>query len=111
MILGHDYVHLPILGGCETTSTEDDEAIKDLQVKLWPNPTANTANVSFYIEAGVVQLSLSDVNGRLIETVFDRTLPGGEHQFALDLNRYPTGVYFVRLQAGVAVASRRLVKQ
>jgi len=111
MVLGHDYVHLPILDGCETTSTEDDEAIRDLQVKLWPNPTANTANVSFDVAGGVVQLSLSDVNGRLVETVFERTLPSGTHQFALDLNRYPTGIYFVRLQAGVAVASRRLVKQ
>lgn len=111
-VLGHDYVHLPILEGCEATSTStNDEVIKDLQVKLWPNPTANTAQISFDVEGGVVQLSLSDVNGRLLETVFERSLPSGEHQFDLDLNRHPAGIYFVRLRAGVSVASRRLVKQ
>jgi len=111
-VLGHDYVHLPILGGCESTSTdENDAAIRDLQVKLWPNPTANSAQISFDIEGGVAQLTLSDVNGRLLETVFDRTLSGGAHQFSLALDRYPAGIYFVRLRAGVAVASRRVMKR
>ncbi|MFT5997570.1 MAG: hypothetical protein ACI81P_000015 [Neolewinella sp.] len=108
-VLGHDYVHLPIIEGCNSTST-NDEAIKDLQVKLWPNPTANLARISFDIEAGRAELTLSDVSGRLLQTVFSRTLSGGTHQFDIDLSRYPTGVYLVRLQAGVAVASRRLVK-
>lgn len=109
-VLGHDYVHLPIIEGCNSTSANNDEAIKDLQVRLWPNPTANVARISFHIEAGRTELTVSDVSGRLLQTVFSRTLAGGTHQFELDLSRYPTGVYLVRLQAGVAVASRRLVK-
>ncbi|WP_020566686.1 DUF1501 domain-containing protein [Neolewinella persica] len=108
-VLGHDYIHLPIIEGCNSTST-NDEAIKDLQVKLWPNPTANVARISFSIDAGRAELSLSDVSGRLLQTVFSRTLSGGEHQFELDLSRYPSGIYLVRLQAGASVASRRLVK-
>ncbi|MEM6771249.1 MAG: DUF1501 domain-containing protein, partial [Bacteroidota bacterium] len=36
-VLSHDYVHLPILEGCEATSLDEDP-ILDLQVKLWPNP-------------------------------------------------------------------------
>lgn len=109
-VLGHDYVHLPILEGCAPTSA-NDEAIKNLQVKLWPNPTSATAEISFDVDAGRTEVTLSDVNGRLLKTVFNQTLPGGAHQFTLDLSQYPAGVYFVRLQAGVAVASRRLVKQ
>lgn len=109
-VLGHDYVHLPIIEGCDATNT-NDETIRDLQVKLWPNPTADTAQISFDIDAGPTQLSLSDVNGRLLKVVFDQRLPAGEHQFRLGLNEYPSGIYFVRLQSGIAVASRRLVKQ
>ncbi|MEM9930682.1 MAG: DUF1501 domain-containing protein, partial [Bacteroidota bacterium] len=110
-VLGHDYVHLPIIEGCDNTTSTNDEAIKDLQVKLWPNPTANTAQISFDVAAGRVALTISDVAGRLVRTVFTRTLPAGAHQFEVDLAPYPSGVYLVRLQAGVAVASRRLVKQ
>ncbi len=110
-VLGHDYVHLPILEGCNNATSTNDEVIKDLQVRLWPNPTANQAHISFDIDAGRTELTVSDVQGRLLQTVFSQTLPGGEHQFAVDLTPYPTGIYLVRLQAGVAVASRRLVKQ
>jgi uncharacterized protein (DUF1501 family) len=110
-ILDHDYVHLPILRGCESTNIDNDETIKDLKVKLYPNPTANNALINFDIKTGLTQLSLSDVNGRLLETVFDRSLPAGEHQFIINLKQYPAGVYFVRLRAGAAVASRRLVKR
>lgn len=108
-VLGHDYVHLPILEGCASVST-DDEIIKDLQVKLWPNPTAGRAQIRFDIDGGHTELSLSDVSGRLLQRIFSRTLPAGEHQFELDLGQYPAGIYFVRLQAGASVASRRLVK-
>jgi len=109
-VLGHNYVHLPILEGCDATNT-NEAAIRDLRVALWPNPTSTSADIRFEVEAGGVNLSLSDVNGRLLKTIFDRQLPGGEHQFAIDLGGYPAGVYFVRLQAAAAVASRRLVKQ
>ncbi|SER17001.1 DUF1501 domain-containing protein [Neolewinella agarilytica] len=108
-VLGHDYVRLPILEGCASVST-NDEVIKDLRVKLWPNPTAGRAQISFEVEGGHTELSLSDVSGRLLQRIFSRTLPAGTHQFELDMNQYPTGTYFVRLQAGASVASRRLVK-
>ncbi|MEO0732726.1 MAG: DUF1501 domain-containing protein, partial [Bacteroidota bacterium] len=109
-ILSHEYVHLPILTGCATTST-DEEAVPDLRVKLWPNPMADMAKLSFSFAGGLATLRLNDVTGRLLDTVFSRTLPAGEHQFSLDLNKYPAGIYFVRLAVGAAVTTRRLVKQ
>ncbi|MEM9930594.1 MAG: DUF1501 domain-containing protein [Bacteroidota bacterium] len=109
-VLSHEYVHLPILTGCAATST-DDEAAPDLQAKLWPNPTANVANVSFSFDGGHATLNLNDVSGRLLDTIFSRNLPSGEHQFSLDLSNYPAGIYFVRLSVGASVTTRRLVKQ
>ncbi|MEM9258696.1 MAG: DUF1501 domain-containing protein [Bacteroidota bacterium] len=109
-VLGHDYVHLPILESCADTTSTNEEAIQDLQVQLWPNPTANVARIRFEVEGGATALSVSDATGRHLQTVFERTLPAGEHQFDLDLSAYPAGAYLVRLQAGVTVASRRLVK-
>lgn len=109
-VLSHDYVHLPILGGCEPTST-GDESFADLAVKLWPNPASDVAQISFTATGDRVDLSISDATGRLVKNVFSQTLPAGEHQFTLDVAPYPAGVYFVRLQGGATVAARRLIKQ
>ena len=109
-VLSHDYVHLPILSGCDATNV-DEALVASMEVKLWPNPMADRASLRFTFEGGHADLSISDAAGRLVETVFSRTLPAGEHQFALDVSRYAAGVYFVRLQTGATVATRRMVKQ
>ncbi len=111
-LLSHDYVHLPILGGCDATSTEDNSPLANLQVKLWPNPTANNAQVSFSITGkDTVDMSISDPSGRLLKTVFKRKLSAGNHQFSLGIENYPAGVYFVRLQSGATVTTQRIVKR
>lgn len=110
-LLSHDYVHLPILGACDATSTEDNSPLTNLRVKLWPNPTANSAQISFSVTGrDVVDMSISDTSGRLLKTVFKRTLAAGNHQFSLNVENYPAGVYLVRLQTGATVATRRVIK-
>lgn len=110
-LLGHDYVHLPIIAGCDSPNSTNDGPIRDLEVKLWPNPTSDRAQIRFVIEGGLTNLSILDVLGRQLQTVFSRNLPAGEHQFELNLSNYSKGTYFVRLQAGASVASRRLIKR
>ncbi len=109
-VLSHDYVHLPILSGCDATSV-GDELVASLEVKLWPNPMEDQANLSFTFDGGHANLSISDASGRLVDTVFSRTLVAGEHQFSLDVSRYAAGIYFVRLQTGATVATQRMIKQ
>ncbi|SEP63409.1 DUF1501 domain-containing protein [Neolewinella agarilytica] len=110
-LLSHDYVHLPILGGCGATSTEDNSSPTNLEVRLWPNPTANNAQIRFAIPGGeTVDLSISTSSGRLLKTIFKRKLAAGNHQFSLDISSYPAGVYFVRLQSGATVTTQRMVK-
>ncbi|MEL7163772.1 MAG: T9SS type A sorting domain-containing protein, partial [Bacteroidota bacterium] len=109
-VLSHDYVHLPILEGCDATSTEDNPIV-DLRVKFWPNPMSAVATLSFDIDSGYATVLLNDASGRLLDTLLSRALPAGEHQFSLDLSQYPAGIYFVRLSVGASVATRRIIKQ
>ena len=110
-LLGHDYVHLPIIAGCDSPSSTDNGPIRDLEVRLWPNPTSDRAQIRFVIDGGMTHLTIIDVLGRQLQTVFSRNLSAGEHQFELNLSDYAKGSYFVRLQAGANVASRRLIKR
>ncbi|MEM6770577.1 MAG: T9SS type A sorting domain-containing protein, partial [Bacteroidota bacterium] len=69
------------------------------------------ANISFNLDGGHTTLHISDSSGRLVDTVFSRSLPAGAHQFSLNIGQYPAGIYFVRLSVGASVATRRLVRQ
>ena len=109
-VLSHDYVHLPILSGCESTDV-DEALVESMEVELWPNPMSDIANLSFTFAGGHADLSISDAAGRLVETVFNRTLAPGDHRFRLNVMNYAAGIYFVRLRVGATVATRRMVKQ
>ncbi|MEM6395557.1 MAG: DUF1501 domain-containing protein [Bacteroidota bacterium] len=111
-VLGHDYVHLPILAGCQAPNSVAENPVQNLQAKLWPNPTSGLARISFTLENdGVVSLSVSNAEGRLVVQGFERSLNVGEHEFPLNLSGLPTGPYFVRLQVGRSVAARRILKR
>jgi len=80
-----------------------------------PNPLGSHSAVRFWTsgptEAG---LTLYDVQGRLLRTVFSGRVPAGEHAVAWDGRnaygqRLPAGVYFFRLEAGGRVFTEKAV--
>lgn len=109
-VLGHNFVHLPILRVCgEPTSTE--EAIVNMEAQVFPNPFANQVQISFESNGSHTQLDIFDPTGRRIRQVFSQSLNAGRHTFTVELNEVPAGAYFMRLQAGASVVSRRIVKR
>jgi hypothetical protein len=79
-----------------------------------PNPVSEETRVHFTVaEAGRVRLSLYDVAGRLIERLADGPFPAGEHDVRWSAQahgrRLPGGIYFVRMETGGRVWSRKLV--
>jgi len=80
-----------------------------------PNPTRGGVHLAFTMPtADRVSLSLYDVAGRRIRSLFDGTKEAGEHQQYVDLRagtgaRLASGLYLVRLEAGGLVRTRRLV--
>jgi len=74
--------------------------------RLYPNPTINEVNVSF--EAGIYrQLFVSDVNGRILET-----LPIGisEKQKTVFLYNYPAGSYFIQIRGDKRGKTGKILK-
>lgn len=110
-ILGHDYVHLPIIAPCGVTSSTQETALEDLQAKVYPNPFATTVNISFTSKGDYTDLAVFDMLGKQVKKIFARTLAAGSHNFTIDLAGFPAGAYTIRVQAGSAVVSRRVVKR
>jgi hypothetical protein len=79
-----------------------------------PNPVRSTAVVMFAlpVESGV-RVSVLDVSGREVAVLCDERLPAGYHRAVWDgagtCGPVGSGVYFIRLRAGKAVFTEKIV--
>ncbi len=80
-----------------------------------PNPLNPTTTIAFTLEsASNALLAVYDVQGRLVRTLLDSSLPSGRHEVSwngLDERgqRVPSGLYLYRLEAGSFSATRRMI--
>ncbi|NOQ21575.1 MAG: T9SS type A sorting domain-containing protein [Candidatus Aegiribacteria sp.] len=78
-------------------------------LSIYPNPACGTASISFALsEAEKVRIDLFDLNGRLIQTVYESEL-SSQHQMQLEHDHLPSGVYICRLKSASVEISRRLL--
>ncbi|MGB4849400.1 MAG: LamG-like jellyroll fold domain-containing protein, partial [Saprospiraceae bacterium] len=74
---------------------------KDLQewegVKVYPNPAGNSLFIEFNLDQGnAVSCNLYDLNGRPVQTLFDKNLNTGFHHLEMNID-IPDGFYFLKL--------------
>ncbi|HHL72708.1 MAG TPA: T9SS type A sorting domain-containing protein [Bacteroidetes bacterium] len=81
----------------------------------FPNPFNPTTTISYHLkESGTVELKIYNTLGKIIRTLVHAKRPAGSHEVVWDGrddagNPVPSGQYFVELQAGNAVSSRKLL--
>ena len=67
----------------------------------YPNPFNPSTTIRYDLpEAAEVRLTIFDALGRPIENVGTRYLVPGTYTVAWNASRFPSGVYFVRMEAG-----------
>lgn len=97
------------------TSTSDEPSVPtDVTLyQNYPNPFNPQTIIPFELSrGGMVRLSLYDVLGRQVAVLADRLFVAGRHELLLDAGRWPSGLYFYRLDAEGRAFTRsmRLVK-
>ncbi|MBK6766675.1 MAG: T9SS type A sorting domain-containing protein [bacterium] len=76
----------------------------------YPNPFNNSARVAFDLPtAARVTATLYSIEGRAAGSIADANFPAGRHELALNGDALATGVYILRLTAGRATATQKLV--
>jgi Leucine-rich repeat (LRR) protein len=67
----------------------------------YPNPFNPTTTIRFSVKTrGNVSLQVIDITGRLVETLVNSKLVGGEHEIKWNAGEYPSGVYYIKLESG-----------
>jgi hypothetical protein len=85
------------------------------RLSAWPNPTRDSAELHYVLpRAGVHDLAVFDIRGRLVRTIKRESAEAGSHTLRWDGRDdggrdVPAGVYFARLIAGRETRSERIV--
>lgn len=67
----------------------------------YPNPFNPVTEISFSIpQQEFVNLSIYDINGRLIEALINNNLTQGSHSIRWNASSFPSGIYFCKIKAG-----------
>lgn len=75
--------------------------LRGLDLKISPNPVNASPVVSYWLQKPAeVSLSVIDLLGNERQTLHFGKADMGDHQVTLDVGQLPTGIYYLRLQAG-----------
>lgn len=88
-----------------------NEFTKYLQLKLSPNPTKGSANLSFVLSSEAnVNVSIMDIAGKIVADTKSYKLMAGSHNVELNENAsLPKGVYIVHLEYNGTKLARKLI--
>ncbi len=76
----------------------------------YPNPFNPTTKLKFEIpKSGFVKLSVYDALGKKTETLVNEYLQSGVYEISFNADKYTSGVYFYRIEAGEYIDSKKMV--
>ena len=78
--------------------------------EVYPNPARFSLTVEVTLtNASQTRIDIYDLVGRKIDTLEPGMLTSGQHRINIDVSRYSSGLYFLRLSAGSHRETRKMV--
>jgi len=82
-----------------------------LQILNFPNPFSNEMTVTWNLtEAGYTKIEIYNSAGEKIIELFSKFLSEGKHVCHWEANDLPSGIYFIRLQIGKEIITKKIIK-
>ncbi len=76
----------------------------------FPNPFNPITTIKYFLEkSGVVDLSLFDVTGQKVTTLYSGRQLKGEHEVTFDGSSLPSGVYYYQLNSKNAIETKKCI--
>lgn len=97
----------------EQTSTNIEELTQTNNLlNIFPNPAKNILQVEVNLtKADFVTMQLVSIDGKTNATVFEQALKSGQQRVTIDINenKYPIGIYFLRMQVNNQLQYKKLI--
>ncbi|MBT7790304.1 MAG: T9SS type A sorting domain-containing protein [Calditrichaeota bacterium] len=104
---GFTYHNYPPLG---VPDVSDQLPTSSEIVAVYPNPFNNRAEVSYNLmSTGEVQLDIFDASGQTMASQSLGIQNSGTHTVSVNASELPTGIYFVKMNLGGQVATRKMI--
>jgi hypothetical protein len=95
-----------------TTNVEESFLDKGLSLHIFPNPTTEGSTLSYELtKPADVQISLTDLSGRILWQNHSGRKPQGIHRQEVPSHNLSTGLYLLRFQADGFTSFVKLIKQ
>ena len=76
----------------------------------YPNPFNPHTKIQYFLNlSSNIEIYISDVLGRNIETIFSGQQSKGTHHFVWNASKFASGIYFVHLRVGNQIITKRLI--
>ncbi len=99
-------------GGALPATHKDSFAVIEgfALVQNYPNPFNPVTTIDYHLaKESPVILAVYDITGKRLEILVNEVQQAGMHQISWNATRYPSGIYFYRLQAGDFLATKRMM--
>jgi hypothetical protein len=97
----------------DATSTEDEQELLPKSPNLlssYPNPFNAQTTISYSLaEPGPVTLTIYNLLGQKVATLYDGVQTAGEHKTVWDAGNQTSGIYFYRISAGRFIKSEKML--
>lgn len=94
----------------EYSTVTSDERFETIQTGIYPNPSNGSTNITFNMEdAGSMNITLADLNGKMVSVVANKNFNAGANQVELNVANLEPGVYFINFSTSQATATRKLI--
>jgi hypothetical protein len=94
-----------------TTGLSENKDFDNVALQVFPNPINSNPTIEFYLENEMpVQVSITDIHGRVVYAVEKSALTAGRNQLTFDTGNMAAGIYLCRLKKGNETLYRKMVK-
>lgn len=99
--------YIPVVKGELITSIEQP---RETAVKLFPNPVVKLANLQLTVGSGKLKVDLYGSSGKHLAQVFEGLVKQNPFSIAIDMERYPSGRYILKVIDGNQVYTLHVLK-
>jgi len=110
-IVGDSGVILHTDNGGITAIEESLSPDSKLQINYYPNPFSNEMTITWNLpEVGYTKIEIYNATGKRIKQLVGGIIPSGKQKYHWKTNNLLPGIYFIRLQIGNEIITKKIIK-